>query len=418
MTVTGRPARPESGDGLHDKLTHNHIFGSPEGISLRPSSQEAGIADLDVSIVMPCLDEEESVADCVRQARGWIDQSGLRGEVVVVDNGSQDASALLAEAAGARVVRQEGRGYGRACTRGLNEARGRYVILGDADGTYDFEHLGPFVALLSSDADIVIGNRLDGMLEPGAMPFLHRTVGTPIITSLLRLLAGSRVSDSQCGLRGIRKEAFLRLNLRTKGMEFASEMLLKAARHGLRIAEVPIPYRRRKGESKLNTFRDGWRHLRFLFLNSPTYAFVVPGVLLLALGLFSLGVTLLQGDGIRVGSLRWQPVFAGTILLVVGTNALMLGLVSKLFAIAQGVKEKDWLVEFYRRYLGFERLLLSGVALLVLGLAADGFILVRWLVDPSAPELLRVAVFGQTLLIIGANLAFGSVTAAIIDDRE
>jgi glycosyltransferase involved in cell wall biosynthesis len=337
---------------------------------------------------------------------------------VVVDNGSEDASAALAEAAGARVVREERRGYGQACNRGLQEAQGRYLILGDADGTYDFEHLGPLVAHLSNGADMVLGNRLGGMLEPGAMPFLHRTIGTPVITLLLRLFAGSRVSDSQCGLRGIRKEAFLRLDLNTKGMEFASEMLLKASRQGLRIAEVPIPYRRRKGESKLRTLRDGWRHLRFLLLNSPTYAFVVPGLLFLALGLFSLAVTIFQGDGIRVGSLNWQPVFAGTILLVVGTNTLMLGLVSKLFAIAQGVKEKDWLVTLYRRHLGFERLLLSGVALLLLGLAADGFILVRWLADPSAPELLRVAVWGQTSLIVGANLAFGSVTAAIIDNRE
>ena len=418
MAIAKGPTRRNLGDRRQDELADSDVFSSPDGISSQTEPQKSGVAQLDVSVVMPCLDEEESVADCVRQARGWIERSRLKGEVVVVDNGSEDASARLAGAAGARVVREHRRGYGRACRRGLQEARGRYVILGDADGTYDFARLSPLVAHLSNGADIVLGNRLDGMLEPGAMPFLHRTVGTPMITFLLRLFSGSRVGDSQCGLRAIRKESFLRLGLKTDGMEFASEMLLKASRQGLRIAEVPVPYRRRKGESKLSTFRDGWRHLRFLLLNSPTYAFVVPGVLFLALGLFSLAVTIFQGDGITVGSLNWQPVFAGAILLVVGSNALMLGLVSKLFAVARGVKEKDWLVEIYRRYVGFERLLLSGVALLLLGLAADGLILMRWLADPSAPELLRVAVLGQTSLIIGANLAFGSVTAAIIDDRE
>ena len=376
------------------------------------------IPDLDVSVVMPCLNESESVASCVRQARRWIARSGLRGEVLVVDNGSDDNSAWLARNAGARVVFEEERGYGAACIRGLQEARGNYVILGDADGTYDFDELGPIYDLLESDSEIVLGNRLAGGLERGAMPFLHRTIGTPIITFLLRLFSGSRVGDSQCGLRGIRKEAFLQLGLKATGMEFASEMLLKAVRHNLRIAEVPITYRCRAGESKLNTFRDGWRHLRLLLLASPTYAFVVPAVVFLILGLFSLEVTVFQGDGITIGSLHWQPVFAGTIFLAVGTNAALLGLVSKLFATGDAHRVEDWLVRAYRRYLGFEGLLLIGVALVALGLAVDALITVRWLLAPSLPEMLRLAAVGQSLLIIGGNLAFGSVAVALIDNGE
>ena len=391
---------------------------TPYGGAARTISPEKGVDDLDISVVMPCLNEEKAVANCVAQARRGIERSGLRGEVVVVDNGSQDASPALAEAAGARVIRESRRGYGRACIRGLEEARGRFIILGDADGTYDFERLDPLIRLLSDGADIAIGNRLSDMLEPGAMPFLHRALGTPLITLILRLSTGSRVSDSQCGLRGIRKEALFQLDLRAQGMEFASEMLLKATRRNLRVAEVPIPYRRRVGESKLNTFRDGWRHLRFLLLNSPTHAFVVPGLLFLALGLFSLAITIFQGDGIGVGSLDWQPLFAGTIFLVVGMNALLLGLVSRLFAIARGVQESDWLVRFYRQRLGFEVLLLSGASLILLGLAVDGFILVRWLIDPSGSALLRLAVVGQTSLIIGANLSFGSVAVAITDELD
>jgi len=379
---------------------------------------EDAIAELDVSVVMPCLNESESVAFCVRQARGWIERSGLRGEVLVVDNGSDDGSAWIAERAGARVVFEEERGYGAACIRGLQEARGACVIMGDADGTYDFNELDPIYQPLQSDAEIVLGNRLTGKLDRGAMPFLHRTIGTPIITFLLRLFSGSRVGDSQCGLRGIRKDAFLELGLKAKGMEFASEMLLKAVRCKLRIAEVPITYRCRAGESKLSTFRDGWRHLRLLLLASPTYAFVVPAVVFLVLGLFSLEVTMFQGDGITIGSLHWQPVFAGTIFLVVGTNAALLGLVSKLFATADAHQVEDWLVRAYRRYLGFERLLLIGVALVALGLAADALITVRWLLAPSLPEMLRLAALGQTLLIIGGNLAFGSVAVAIIDNSD
>ena len=375
-------------------------------------------ADLDVSVVMPCLNEKESVAFCVRQARGWIERSGLRGEVLVVDNGSNDGSAWIAERAGARVVFEEERGYGAACIRGLQEARGACVIMGDADGTYDFDELDPIYQPLQSDADIVLGNRLTGKLDRGAMPFLHRAVGTPIITFLLSLCSGYRVGDSQCGLRGIRKDAFLQLGLKARGMEFASEMLLKAVRRKLRIAEVPITYRCRAGESKLSTFRDGWRHLRLLLLSSPTYAFVVPGFVSLALGLLSLAITLFQDDGIIVGSLHWQPVFAGTIFLVVGTNASLLGLVSKLFAagVHQEEEEEDWLVRTYRRYLGFEGLLLIGAALVALGVTVDGLILVRWLMEPSVPELLRLAAVGQTLMIIGGNVAFGSVAAAIIDN--
>lgn len=379
---------------------------------------EDAIAELDVSVVMPCLNESESVAFCVRQARGWIERSGLRGEVLVVDNGSDDGSAWIAERAGARVVFEEERGYGAACIRGLQEARGACVIMGDADGTYDFNELDPIYQPLQSDAEIVLGNRLTGKLDRGAMPFLHRTIGTPIITFLLSLFSGSRVGDSQCGLRGIRKDAFLELGLKAKGMEFASEMLLKAVRCKLRIAEVPITYRCRAGESKLSTFRDGWRHLRLLLLASPTYAFVVPAVVFLVLGLFSLEVTMFQGDGITIGSLHWQPVFAGTIFLVVGTNAALLGLVSKLFATADAHQVEDWLVRAYRRYLGFERLLLIGVALVALGLAADALITVRWLLAPSLPEMLRLAALGQTLLIIGGNLAFGSVAVAIIDNSD
>lgn len=227
--------------------------------------EEESTAEVAVSIVMPCLNEQEGVAGCVTDARRWLDQSGTTGEVIVVDNGSTDRSAELATEAGARVIREQRRGYGSALRRGFREARGAYLVMGDCDGTYDFANLDPFIKPLESgDHDLVIGNRLTSALENGAMPWAHRFIGTPTISLIIRLFTGLSINDSQCGLRSIRRDSYEKMTLRATGMEFASEMLVEAARHKLRIKEVPITYRTRVGEAKLRTFRDGWRHFRYL----------------------------------------------------------------------------------------------------------------------------------------------------------
>lgn len=236
---------------------------------MRPSGDPLGgptTDEFDISVVMPCLDEEGAVAHCVSDAIGWIRAAGLRGEVIVVDNGSVDRSAEIAAQAGARVVGEAERGYGNAVRRGFREARGKYLVMGDCDGTYDFGHLGPLVGPLDGGYDLVVGNRLTDQLAPGAMPWTHRFIGTPVLSWLLRVLFRAQVTDSQCGLRSIRRESAERLDLRAPGMEFASEMILKAVRHGLRITEVPVPYGVRTGESKLSPLRDGWRHLRYLLV--------------------------------------------------------------------------------------------------------------------------------------------------------
>lgn len=375
---------------------------------------EAEAADVDVSVIMPCLNEEPSVAECVQKARAWLARSGLRGEVIVVDNGSTDRSADLAAKAGARVAHEAERGYGSALLRGFREARGECLVMGDCDGTYDFERLEPLLAPLRDDYDLVVGNRLGDMLAPGAMPWAHRLLGTPLISALLRLFSGARVRDSQCGLRAIRREAFQRLNLKAKGMEFASEMILKASRQGLRVTAVPVPYYSRIGESKLNTFRDGWRHLKFLLISSPSYAFVGPGLLFVLLGLFALAVTVFTTSGLTVGSVTWQPIFAGAIFLVIGTNTMMLGVGSKLFAIHLADQEEDWTVRFYRRHLGLERLLTVAAGLAIIGLGMDAFILVEWLSD-SSRDLLALAAVAQSLIVVGVNLAFTALLAAMID---
>ncbi len=399
-----------------DEPDADHEAQWPKGDS-SPAPQDRA-TDVDVSIIMPCLNEELSVGACVQNALAGLARSGLKGEVIVVDNGSTDRSAELAAEAGARVAHEAHQGYGSALLRGFREARGQRLVMGDCDGTYDFERLEPLLAPLSDGCDLVVGNRLGDMLAPGAMPWPHRFLGTPLITALVRLFSGAQVKDSQCGLRAIRREAFQRLDLRAKGMEFASEMILKAARQDLRITEVPIPYYSRIGESKLNTFRDGWRHLKFLLISSPGYAFIGPGLFFVLLGLFALAVSVFTTSGLTVGSVTWQPVFAGAIFLVIGTNTIILGVCSKLFGMHVAGQEEDWVVRFYRRNLGLERLLAVATALVIIGVGMDGYVLVQWLNDTSRDVLrdfVTVAAVAQSLIVIGVNLAFGALVAAMID---
>jgi hypothetical protein len=246
------------------------------------------------------------------------------------------------------------------------------------------------------------------------MPWLHRFIGTPFISWVLRVLTGARVTDSQCGLRAIRREAAERLNLRTPGMEFASEMILKAMRQHLRMTEVPIPYDVRTGESKLSTFRDGWRHLRFLLVSSPSYVFLGPGFLFISLGLVSLAVTVFANRGVTIGSVGWEPVFAASIFLVIGINALVLGLLAQLLAVRTAGAESR-VVRFYHRYLGLERLLVISVTMVLAGVGLDVFVLFEWL-GHSTRNLLPWAAIAQSLLVLGANSLLGALAAAMVDE--
>ncbi len=381
-------------------------------------AQTAGWAepDLDVSIVMPCLNEAEAVGECVQKALGWIEGSGLKGEVVVVDNGSTDNSAVEAEAAGARVVHHAEKGYGNALKRGFREARGRYLVMGDCDGTYEFGELDPLVRPLEDDYDLVMGNRLTAMLAPGAMPWAHRHIGTPLISLILRIFTGAKVTDSQCGIRGIRRDAVEGMGLKSPGMEFASEMILKAKRAGLRIKQVDVPYYIRTGESKLSTFRDGWRHLKFLLISSPSYVFVLPGVLFILLGLLSMTVTLFTANGVTIGSIVWEPVYAAAILLAIGVNTMMLGVCSKLLGVREGGQE-DAMVRFYRVHLGLGRVLSVAGLMAIAGLGMETFVFIEWVRD-SSRNLLPWATVSATLIVIAANVIFAGLAAAMIDPQD
>src|SRR3954469_7473079 len=241
-----------------------------------PEATAEPAAEVEVSVVIPCLNEEEAIEQVVRSARAGLDAAGVVGEVVVVDNASEDRSAELARAAGAVVVYEPRRGYGSAYLAGLSAARGRYAIMADADGTYPLELIPQFVEKLRGGADMVIGSRFKGTIHPGAMPWLNRYIGNPILTGMLNLLFGSGVSDAHCGLRGLRRDVLPSLKLSATGMEFASEMVIKAGKRHLRVEEIPIDYRPRIGVSKLSRVGDAWRHIRFMLVHSPTFLFMLP----------------------------------------------------------------------------------------------------------------------------------------------
>jgi glycosyltransferase involved in cell wall biosynthesis len=360
---------------------------------------------------MPCLNEEETVATCVRKGVDWLARSGYPGEVVVVDNGSTDGSVELAQAAGARVVHEAVRGYGAALRRGFTEARGNWLVMGDCDDTYDFARLEDLVSPLGEGYDMVVGNRFAGGIAPRAMTWSHRYIGTPAISLLLKVFSGLKVGDSQCGLRAFTRDALDRLDLHTDGMELASEMILQSARRGLKITEVPVPYGERLGEAKLNTLRDGWRHLRFLLLASPNYLFTLPGLLLTLLGVLTLALAL-PNDKIVIGDLSWQPIFAGGIFLTVGVNALLLGFASRLYTTARGITNEDAVLRFYHRYLGLEAFIGIGMGLVVGGLGLDIALAIN---DLEGLSRLGVAGVAQSLIIVGANIGLVGALSSMLE---
>ena len=368
-----------------------------------------------ISIVMPCLNEEQTVGICVAKARRWLASSGRRGEVIVVDNGSTDRSVAIAKRAGARVVRETAPGYGNAYLRGFAEAGGDYIVMGDSDDTYDFANLSPLIAPLDEGYDFVLGNRFRGGLEEAAMPWAHRYIGTPIINFLIRTFSGINVGDSQSGLRAFTREAFDRLRLRSGGMELASEMIVRAARTGLRITEVPAPYAARLGESKLHTVRDGWRHLRFLLLAAPDFLFTLPGLVLAMLGVLVFAISFLAPSGVKVGSVTWQPIFAGSILLAVGVSSLVFGVMAKIHACARGLLSEDAWVRVYRRYFRLETILLLATVLVAAGAAIDAVLFLIWASGGEARLGMQFAALAQTLLVVGAQLGMAGFLIVTLD---
>jgi hypothetical protein len=367
-------------------------------------------SELDVSVVIPCLNEVEAVGACVREAREALDRSGYEGEVVVVDNGSTDGSGEAARVAGARVVEEGRPGYGSAYRAGFAAARGRYVVMGDADRTYDFSDIPRFVEQLEEGADFVVGSRLRGPMEPGAMPWLHRRIGNPVLTAILNLFFRTGLSDTHCGMRAFRREHLDALDLRTTGMEFASEQIIKASKVGLDFSEFPIAYRRRSGSSKLSSFADGWRHLRLLLAHSPRWAFVVPGGALLALGLATSGVVLAN---LPLFGRTWEfhALVAGALLTIAGSQVLQIGLLARVFA-ARYLGEPDPGVARLR----VEQGLMTGGVLTVVGLGLCVFVVGSWLTSGLGRlGYENLSVIGVVLVVLGIQTFFGSLFVSVLE---
>lgn len=375
----------------------------------------ATTADPYVSIVMPCLNEEQTVAVCVRKAISWLERAGLQGEVIVVDNGSSDRSVELATEAGARVVHERRRGYGQTYLRGFTEARGEFIVMGDSDDTYDFSDLSALIEPLKHGADMVVGNRFAGGISRGAMPWAHRYIGSPIINFVIRLFFGTRIGDSQSGLRAFRRSVPERLQLRSGGMELASEMIVSAARAGMTITEVPAPYAVRQGESKLNTVRDGWRHIRYLLLAAPDFLFTLPGLAMVTLGMVTSVLSFVAPAGVEIGSLSWQPVFAGTILLAIGVNSVLVGVVAKLYGATHGLRNEDRWVHLYRSWFHLEWVLALAALLFFSGLLIDGLLFVVWASSSQIGMGGQLAALAQTLLIVGAELGMAGFLIVTIE---
>jgi glycosyltransferase involved in cell wall biosynthesis len=369
-----------------------------------------------VSVVIPCLNEEENIAQCVRDARSALLAGGLQGEVIVVDNDSEDRSAEIAEAAGARVIFEPWRGYGSAYRAGFAAARGDYIVMADADLTYDFGEISRFVAELRAGAQLVMGDRMDN-IKPGAMPWLHRYIGNPALTGILNLFFRTGVADAHCGMRALRRDVLPLLDLRTTGMEFASEMVIRAAKQNLRISEVPIEYHPRGGESKLASFRDGWRHLRFLLVHSPKHLFIIPGSVLAALGSV---IVLFVGAGLDFFGRAWgiHTLIGGVLLMIVGTQMLALGLCALTYG-TYFMGERDAWFERMRARFRLEHGLVLGGAFLLAAAVIGTFILVTWIAHGFGSLAYEfAAVVAASLLVIGVQIFFTSFLLSILGLRR
>jgi glycosyltransferase involved in cell wall biosynthesis len=385
--------------------------------SAPPEAPDAQDAEMPlVSVVIPCLNESENIEACVSAALEAIVRMGVNGEVVVADNNSEDNSAELAERAGARVIVERRRGYGSAYLAGFEASRGRYIVMADADLTYDFDEIPRFVAALEEGAEMVIGDRMDN-IQPGAMPWLHQYIGNPILTGLLNLFFRTGISDAHCGMRALRRDVLPRLDLRTTGMEFASEMVIRASKENLKIAEFPIEYHPRGGESKLSSFRDGWRHLRFLLVHSPNHLFIVPGSVLAGLGAV---IIVIVETGVNLFGRAWgvHAIIGAALLMIVGTQVLALGLCAHAYG-TYFMGEKDPWFDRMRARFRLEHGLLLGGAFVLVGLGLGAVILVSWIGHGfGSLSYERLAVVAASVLIVGIQIFFSSFLLSILGLRR
>ncbi len=375
---------------------------------------------IELTILMPCLNEAETLAICIEKALGFLRRSGISGEVLIADNGSSDGSQEIAARLGARVTHVPEKGYGAALIAGIAAARGRYVIMGDSDASYDFSVLDPFIAKLRDGFDLVMGNRFKGGIAPGAMPPLHRYLGNPVLSTIGRIFFASPIRDFHCGLRGFSRDAMMALELRAPGMEFASEMVVKATMRGLRIAEVPTTLSPdgRSRPPHLRSWRDGWRHLRFLLIFCPRWLFFYPGALLFALGALVMALLLPGPVSLGAVTLDVHSLLYASGAVVMGFQAMQFWVFARLYGAVTGLlPEAERLNRALSRF-GLEAALLLAGAIFLLGLALGGWSLAQWGARDfgtlQGAGVMRMAIASVTAMLIGLQLAFGAFFLALL----
>jgi glycosyltransferase involved in cell wall biosynthesis len=382
---------------------------------------------VEVSVVMPCLNEADTLAQCIGMAQTALRDHAIRGEIIVADNGSTDASRALAERMGARVVDVEERGYGSALMGGIAAARGRFIIIGDADASYDFEEIPRFLDKLRAGSELVQGCRLEsggGRVLPGAMPFLHRWVGNPVFSLMARLWFRAPIHDLHCGLRGFTKELYERLDQRCTGMEFASEMVIKSALCGARVAEVPITLRpdgRVSHTPHLRTFRDGWRHLRFFLLYCPRWLFLIPGGLLILLGLVGYGIAM---PGLRIGGVSFDvhTLLFASLAIICGYQSIVFAVLTKVFAISEGLLPLDRRLDRLFKFVDLEKGLASGAVMMTVGAVLLLKAINDWRLksfgDLDYVRTMRWVIPGATLTTLGFQTTLSSFFLSILGLRR
>jgi len=379
---------------------------------------------IELSVVLPCLNENETVGICVQKAVAALEQSGIRGEVIVADNGSTDGSIALAESAGARVVHVDQRGYGNALRGGIEAARGTYVLMADSDDSYDFTHIPRFLEQLRKGSDLVMGNRFLGGIRNGAMPPLHRYLGNPVLTAVGRLFFHSPIRDFHCGIRAFRKDSYERMDIRSTGMEFASEMVVKASLLRMNVSEVPTTLSPdgRSHAPHLRTWHDGWRHLRFLLMYSPRWLFLYPGIASIVVGLATC-IWLLPGPR-RVGNVGFDfhTLAYGFAAILVGFQLLAFAVFTKIFAITEGLLPEDPRLDRMFEYIKLETGLLAGALCILLGVAGSVLALSTWARSSFGPinsdNILRLVMLSVFALILGPQIIFSSFFLSILGLRR
>jgi glycosyltransferase involved in cell wall biosynthesis len=370
---------------------------------------------IELSVVMPCLNEEKGIGQCISKIKEVVASLGIHAEIIVCDNGSIDRSVEIARSAGAHVVVETQPGYGAAYLRGLREAQGAFILIGDSDNTYDFSDIALFLKPLREGADFVIGSRFKGTIHKGAMPWAHRYIGNPILSGMTRLFFRTKLSDIHCGMRAFTRSAFQKMRLHTLGMEFATEMVVAAITNDLKIQEVPIHYYAREGASKLKAFSDAWRHIRFMFIYCPGWLYFIPGMAGFVTGMFLL-LLLVGGPFLFLGH-YWDihVLVFGSMLSILSYQVIHMGIYAHTFAVGQGFLKADRIVTFFERHFNLEKWLFTGFIFFAVGVGINLFILAEWFAHNfGALYRIRESILSTTLLVIGLQTMFSSFFISLL----